>query len=157
MLVIKKIILVFVFFLLVFGFSKIAISQDMKIDFNSLVNETQKISDKMDSITTVWWFPDEFWIAMAEHDPTFTKELLSDFINTLQPYTLFAAVKGKIGPFGGVTYGSESDIKRTILLVGTDGIHYQPIFDEDIEVNAKNLIRMMKPIIATVSTIFFHG
>ncbi|MFX0152297.1 MAG: zinc ribbon domain-containing protein [Candidatus Hodarchaeota archaeon] len=150
MLVIKKIIMVFVFLLLIFGYSKIAFSQDVKIDLDSLMTETQKMSDDPDAMTLVWWIPDEFWIATAEGDPTFTEEDLTDVLNTLQPYTLFAIVKGKIGAFGGVTYTSGSDIKKNILLVGTDGIHYQPISDENIEANAKNLIMMMKPIFANM-------
>ena len=41
-------------------------AQAPRIDVNSLMNETQKSTPRMDAITMVWWMPEEFWRVMNE-------------------------------------------------------------------------------------------
>jgi hypothetical protein len=136
--------------LLASGILKTGIAQKTKIDVNALTAETQKMSDKPDAMTMIWWVPEEFWLGCAAQDPTFTEALVKETIKTLQPYTLFAVIEGKIGTFGGVKYKSESSIRSKILLVGTNGIRYRPIGKDKIEANARNLVSMLKPVLANM-------
>ena len=136
--------------LLALGILKTGIAQKTKIDVNALTIETQKISDKPDAMIMIWWIPEEFWLGSSAQDPTFTEAQAKEIIKTLQPYTLFAVVEGKVGPFGGVTYKSESSIRGKILFVGTNGLRYRPISNDKIEANARNLISMLKPVLANM-------
>lgn len=142
-----------IFFLIMFltlGMLKTGIAQQTKIDVNALTVETQKTSDKPDAMTMIWWIPAEFWLACSAQDPAFTEAQAREIIKTFRPYALFAVVEGKVGPFGGVTYKSESTIRSKIMFIGTDGLRYRPLSRDKIEANARNLISMLKPVLANM-------
>jgi len=110
-----KWVIVFVAVCLLCGGMKIGVAQEEgKVDLNVLIQETQKMSQKADEMTFVWWIPEEFWQVSFAEDPTATEAQSEEFIKVLQPYTLIAVVDGKVGAFGGVTYSSEADIRANI-------------------------------------------
>jgi len=149
----KKCVGMIIFVLLVLltlGGLKTGISQETKIELNALISETQKSSDKPNAMSLIWWIPEEFWLASAAQDPSFTEAQVKEILKTLQSYTIIGVVDGKIGTFGGVTYTSEAYIRSNIVLVGTDGMRYSPISDQMISADAKNLISMLKPVISNM-------
>jgi len=94
----------------------ISLAQESKVDLTALTQETQKISQKADEMTLIWWIPEEFWQISFAQDPTATEAQSEEFIKILHPYTLIAVVDGKVGSFGGVTYRSEADIRPILTL-----------------------------------------
>lgn len=138
------------FAILASGALKSGIPQEPKIELNALISETQKSSDKPNAMIMIWWIPEEFWLASAAQDPSFTDAQAQEIIKILQPYTIIAVVDGTVGSFGGVTYNPESSIRSNIVLIGTDGLSYRPLSSQTIGADAKNLISMLKPVIANM-------
>ena len=56
-----KWVIVFVAVCLLCGGMKIGLAQESKVDLTALTQETQKISQKADEMTLIWWIPEEFW------------------------------------------------------------------------------------------------
>jgi len=121
-----------------------------KIDLNELMNETQIMSDDPNRMAMVWWIPPEFWHASMGDDPTVSRSDVDQIVDTLSDYTVIAAVDGNLGPFGGVTYRSESEVRESIQLHDVRGRTHRPLTDDQVNGDARNLLRMMKPAIANI-------
>ena len=145
-----KWVIVFVAVCLLCEGVKIGLAQESKVDLNSLTQETQKISQKADEMTLIWWIPEEFWQVSFTQDPTATEAQSEEFIKILQPYTLIAVVDGKVGAFGGVTYISEADIRANIKIRDSQGAYYMPFNEDEVDADVKNLLSMIKPVIANM-------
>ena len=121
-------------------------SQRNKVDVNALVQETQKIAQQADQMTLVWWIPEEFWRVSSGRDPTVTEAQTENLIEVLRPYTLIIVVDGKVGPFGGITYKPESEIRASIQIKDRQGTYYHPLSEDKINADTKNFLSIMKPI-----------
>jgi len=142
-----KWVIVFVAVFMLYGGMKISLAQEEgRVDLNALIQETQKISQKADEMTLVWWIPEEFWRISFTQDPTATEAQSEEFIKVLQPYTLIAVVDGKVGSFGGITYSSEADIRANINIRDSQGAYYLPFNEDEIGADVKNFLSMIKPI-----------
>lgn len=130
---------------------KIGLAQEEgKVDLNALTQETQKISQKADEVTFVWWIPEEFWKISFAQDLTATEVQSEEFIKVLQPYTLIAVVDGKVGSFSGVTYSSEADIRANINIRDSQGAYYLQFNEDEVDADVKNLLSMIKPVIVNM-------
>lgn len=136
--------------LLVYGLTASSFAQDGQIDLNALISETQKMGEKADEMTLVWWLPEEYWQTVFAQDPTTTEAQTEEFLGVLRPYTLFAVVEGKIGPFGGVTYKAEEDVRGGTRLIDQEGTEYVPLGEDEVGADAKNLLSAMKPVLANI-------
>jgi len=125
-------------------------SQGTKIDINELIHETQKMSQKVDEMALIWWIPEEHWQASFAQDPTMTKSQAEQFLKALRPYVLVAVIDGKMGPFAGVTYKSEADIRASLQLKDSQGTFYRPLSQDKIDADARNFLSIMKPILANM-------
>jgi len=125
-------------------------SQENKIDISALTQETQKMQQQADQMTLVWWIPEEFWWVSSAQDPTVTKAQTENLINVLRPYTLIIIVDGKIGPFGGVTYKPEAEIRAGVQIKDSQENYYRPLNEDKINADAKNFLSIMKPIFANM-------
>lgn len=141
---------VFIVALLIFGSINLSFAQDIKVDIVALTEETQKIIQSRDELAAVWWIPEEYWRVSFKQKPNMTEAKWEEFIKFLRPYTVFFALEGKVGTFGGVTYKSEATIKNSIQMIDSQGTHYRPLGDEKIDANTKNLLSMMKPILGNM-------
>ncbi|MCP3904018.1 MAG: hypothetical protein GY715_10325 [Planctomycetes bacterium] len=124
--------------------------QTFKIDLNELMNETQIMSGDPNRMAMVWWIPSEFWQASMGEDPTVAQRDIDQIVETLRGYTVVAAVDGTLGPFGGVDYRSETDVRSTIQLRDVHGHTHRPLGDDKVKADARNLLQMMKPAIANI-------
>jgi len=125
-------------------------SQETKVDFNALIQETQKLSDKVDDMTMVWWIPEEYWRVSFAEDPTMTAAQTEEFLKVLRPYTLIVVVDGKMGAFGGITYKSEADLRASIQIIDNQGIRHSPLSEDKVDADTKNFLLMMKPFFANM-------
>ncbi|UCG51919.1 MAG: hypothetical protein JSW58_17430 [Candidatus Latescibacterota bacterium] len=132
--------------LLIFGWVSLSFAQDEKVDINALVQEIQKMSDETDEMTLVWWIPEEFWLVSFAQDPSVTETQTQEFLSVLRPYTIIAVVDGTLGPFGGVTYRPEAEIRSTIRIKDNQGTRYQPLGEDEVGADTKSLLAMMKPV-----------
>ena len=136
--------------LLVSGSTAIGQVQESKQDINAVIKETQRIYQKADELTLVWWIPEEYWQVSFESNPKITKSQTEEFLKVLRPYIMVVVVDWKIGPFGGVTYKSEAEIRANIQVVDNKGIEYLPLSEDKIDADAKNFLSMMKPTLANM-------
>ena len=119
---------------------------ESKVDLNALVQETQKMTLKVDEMTLVWWIPEEYWQVSFAQDPTMTEAQIDVFLKVLRPYMLIVVVDGQMGTFGGITYKSEADIKTSIQIIDNQGTRCLPLSEDKIDADTKNFLSMMKPI-----------
>ena len=108
------------------------------------------MQQQADQMTLVWWIPEEFWWVSSAQDPTVTKAQTENLINVLRPYTLIIIVDGKIGPFGGVTYKPEAEIRAGVQIKDSQENYYRPLNEDKINADAKNFLSIMKPIFANM-------
>lgn len=141
---------VFMVVFLLFGWMATGLAQENIVDINALTQETQKMSQKADEMTFVWWIPEEFWGASFAQDPNTTVAQAEEFIKILRPYTVIVVVDGKIGAFGGVTYMPEAAIRDSIQIKDSKGARYLPLSEGAIDADTKSLLSMMKPLFANM-------
>jgi hypothetical protein len=144
----KKIVIVAALF--IYGLTGWSFAQENQVDLNALISETQKMGEKADEMTLVWWLPEAYWQAVFAQDATMTEAQVEEFLSVLRPYTLVAVVDGKIGPFGGVTYKAEKDIRSGTRFIDNQGSEYVPFREDEVDADAKNLLSAMKPVLANI-------
>jgi len=127
---------------------KFAFTADGQVDINTLIQETQKRSDKPGEMTFIWWIPEEYWKASFAQNPNMTAAQIEDFVKVFRPYTVIAAVDGTMGTYGSVTYKTEAEIRSTIKLVDGQGNAYVPLNEEEISADTKSFLAAMKPMLA---------
>jgi len=120
------------------------------INVAALTQETQRMSQKPDRIAMVWWIPEEFWSASLAQAPGMTTAQADEFLKVIRPYTMVAAVDGTVGAFAGVTYKSEDWIRANTRLVDAQGRSYAPGTVEDVNADTKNMLQIIKPILANM-------
>jgi hypothetical protein len=120
------------------------------LDLSVLIQETQRISQKPQEMTIVWWIPEEFWSATFRQNKSVTPAQAEEFLTVVRPYTVVAVCDGIVGTFGGVTYKSEEQIHAGIRLVDARGTSYVPRTGDQIDANMKNIQQMMKPILGNM-------
>ncbi len=122
-------------------------AQEIEMDINSIVAETQKMTRSGDKMKMVWWIPEEFWVANFSHEKTITASQRNQVLDALRPYIIIAAIDGKIGPFGGVTYTPKAEIDSTIRLIDKDRNNYRYLESDKLDPDVSNFLEMMKPIV----------
>ena len=123
------------------------LSQEHKIDINELIEESQINTGEAGEIKMNWWIPNEFWLATFQNEPTLSQNDVNEFMKVLEPYSLFAVIDGEVGPFGGVTYTSESDISKSITLTDNNGKQHKPLSNSELNPDLQNFLSMFKPIL----------
>ena len=120
------------------------------IDLTALIHETQKSSRKPGEITLVWWVPEEFWKASFAQSQSLTATQIDEFLKVVRPNTMIVVVDGKVGSFGGVTYKSEAFIRANTRLLDSQGKSYRPRTEDEVDADTKNMLQMMRPILANM-------
>jgi hypothetical protein len=116
------------------------------LDLQALTQETQRLSQKPDQMTLVWWIPEEFWAASFAQTPSMTGSQAEEFLKVIRPYTMVVVVDGAIGSFGGVTYKSENSIRANARILDSQGKSYAPRTEEEVDADTKNMLQMIKPV-----------
>lgn len=122
-----------------------------QVNINALLHETQKMSQKVNEMTLVWWIPEVFWRLSSAQDPTITETQVEELIKILRPYTLIVVVDGKMGPLGRITYRPEAAIRANIQIKDSEGTYYRPLSEDKVGADTRNLLSIMKPIFVNMS------
>jgi hypothetical protein len=120
------------------------------IDVEALLKETQHMSQADRGMTLAWWLPEEFWSASFARNPSITTSQAEEFLNVVRPHTMVLVIDGAIGVFGGITYKSEDSIRAITRLLDSQGKSYAPRTEAEVDADTRNLLQMMKPIIANM-------
>lgn len=117
-----------------------------EVSFDRLMSETQRMSDAPDSMAMVWWLPVEFWKMNLSQDPTVAPQAVQEAVQLLGKYMIFTVVDGEIGPFGGVTYVDEEQVRRSVAIRAGNQTFTTPLDHEDLDPDVQQLLRVMKPM-----------
>lgn len=118
-------------------------------DLQKLVQDSQRLSQRSDRMTLVWWIPSEFWRLALQNNQSLTKEQISHIVGVFDDYSIFAVVAVDLGPLGGMTPKDPADLSAHMdFLIGSKSI--QPLKEEAINADTKNFIAMLKPVIANM-------
>jgi len=137
--------------LLLLGSTTTALAAQRKVSLKALIHETQHISEKHDEMTLVWWIPTDFWRIAVAKNPTVTQTQIDQIVSVMSPYTVIVVVDGKLGPFGGVTYRPEADIRATVQIRDRKGATYRPLSQARISPDAGNLLVALKPVLKGIA------
>ncbi len=136
--------------LLFFSSIGLVLAQDQRQELNSLIQETQKKSDRPGEMSFVWWIPQEYWQLSFSQNPTVTPEQAQKVLEVFRPYTIVAVVDGKASSMAGVTYRGEAEVHSSIKLKDKMGNIYLPLSDSEVSVDTKSFLGAMKPVLASV-------
>lgn len=132
------------------GLTTPVFAEKASIDLMALTQETQKMSQKPDAMTMVWWMPEEFWLASLSQNPGVRTADTEQFMKVIRPYVMIAVVDGTMGPFGGVTYKSEEYIRANTRLIDAQNNSYVPLTEMQLNADSKNMLQMFKPIMVNM-------
>ena len=79
-----------------------------------------------------------------------TDEMKSEVVDLLAPYVTLVVVDGKLGPFGGVRWFDEKQIRDGLSVVDPAGKARTPLPNDDIPADLTNMMRMMKPVLGAM-------
>lgn len=124
--------------------------RDLKeVDLDAMLDETQFASDNEDYIDLIWWIPMEYWKAVYAQDPSIPQDEADEMISILKNYDIVAAVRGKIGYFGGVTFQDEASIREQLVLT-YDEVTYEPLDNDELDADLKSFIDIMRPMFSNM-------
>jgi hypothetical protein len=122
--------------------------QQVRVDINALIHETQKTSQYASEMTLVWWIPEEYWRVSCAQDATIPSAQVEQLIKVMRPYTLVIVVDGRRGPGGTIAYTSEAVIRATIAMKDRNGTVYHPLGEDKVGDEVRQFLSIMKPILA---------
>jgi hypothetical protein len=128
----------------------LASAQDPRQELNSLIQDTQKKSDRAGEMSFVWWIPQEYWQLSFAQNPSVTLEQSEKVLAVFKPYTVVAVVDGRSSATAGITYRPEAELRGNIKLKDKAGNIYLPMEDAQINVETKSFLAAMKPVLASV-------
>jgi hypothetical protein len=116
----------------------------------AVLQETQKLASENEKLIFAWWMPEGYWRMSFEQNEKVTKAASDELLKTLRPYVVIGVVSGRMGPVGGLTYRSESEIRQDLVLVDTAGVAHKPLEEAQVSSDAKNFLGIMKPMLASM-------
>ena len=116
----------------------------------AMIHDTQRMSRSPHDLMLVWWLPEQYWSATMENNKAVSQAQIDQILHIIGPYTIVAVVDARIGALGGMTYQSEDDLRKETRIRDEQGHIYAPLTDDKINPDARNLLLMLKPIIANV-------
>lgn len=122
-----------------------------KVELGKLVADTQKISQTGQRIVMVWWLPNEYWEAVVDNDPSFTKEMARNIIRVVGDYFIVALVDGRISPFGSITARPRPELLAELSLTVPGNRELRPLEDGKLPPDLQNLIVALKPMFAKMA------
>ncbi|AOW21721.1 hypothetical protein [Urechidicola croceus] len=131
-------------------FTTITIGQEVKINLNNLVEQTQISSESPDDMRMIWWVPTEFWEAVFSEDDSISEEEVQETLDVFKKHTIVGVVDGKIGTFGSVKYKSFEEVKNLTSIEDIYGDIYKPLDKEKIDEDTFLILQMMKPMLANM-------
>lgn len=104
---------------------------------------TQKEGQNMKQM---WLLPKEYWVAALQDSQFGADEtFINEFTEVLGSYLIIGCLDIEISSLGEMT-----KLEKTIAMVSKDGDVYKPIPEEEQELEVKNMVSTMKPMISNM-------
>lgn len=134
----------------------LSFSRSHAADFQSLIQDTQKITQEDGVTQLVWWVPLEFWDFALSQDTTVTDEQRQVMLSAHEDYTTMVVVHIKTGPFGGMTFKTRDEMKKA-LRVSVDDKPLKELELSELNPDAANFFTLMKPMMTQMLGQFGSG
>ncbi|MGK7886803.1 MAG: hypothetical protein AB4057_19525 [Crocosphaera sp.] len=128
---------------------EVSYSQE-KINLSDLIDELVQQSPSANTLTQVWWIPNQFWQASFSQNSTMSQEEINQFLEVMRPYTLIAVVDARLGPLGGPNFTSEMIVRSRVIIQDSEGKTYRPIEESILNPDIKNLLAFIKPVLINI-------
>lgn len=127
-------------------------AENQDADLGNLMRESQQIYQDSASLTLAWWIPPDFWRVSFAQNKTLElpEEEIDQFIETVSPYIVVAAVKSRIRVTS-MKFQNEDAVRANISVIDHAGLRRQPIPENELRPDISNLLGLMKPIISGVA------
>lgn len=116
-----------------------------EVNTTDLIFESTKYSGLLPSKQIAIWYPNDFW-AIIGAQMKFPPETMSRISNEMKNYLMFAVVDYTFMPTGKITFKSEDEIRKTILLTDSSKKTYFALKGEEMSNGAKKMQDELKPI-----------
>src|SRR5690554_2628514 len=103
-----------------------------EFDLTVLIHDTEKMTNDPNEVLLVWWLPTEFWEVSMQADPNVTPQQVAEVREVVQDYVLVAVADGTMGPFGGVQFRAEPDVRAKLSIADEAGNNYRPIAPQQL-------------------------
>ncbi len=121
---------------------------EKRLDFTAILKEVQVLNKVDNRFTVVIWMPEQYWRASFQSNDKLTEKAKDEFIDALRPYTLVAVVDAKVGVAGAFTFASSEDLSTNVTIEDGAGNLYTPLDSQAQSNSVRNLLQIMKPIMA---------
>lgn len=122
---------------------------------NDFAMECMKTNGESTVKQMVLWFPYDFWQIVGDQmklSPDFVQHIVSEMKN----YMTFAVVDYTVAA-SGITFKSDDDIRKSIMLIDSSKNVYKPIDNKDISPDATQLLNNLQPVMAQMLGQFGEG
>ncbi len=134
---------IFVGFIFIILSCQSLIGQEKEVDLIDLIREIQQWKKEDNSMKMVWWIPTKYWELSAKGNNLITEDAIDQIIESIKNYTIIAALDAEIGALG-FNYNNSVSVK----LIDNEGNEYKTLTNEEISVETKNLLNILKPTLA---------
>jgi hypothetical protein len=131
--------------------------QNPKQQLNALVRETQKQGSRPGRITLVWWIPSEFWRVAMRSSGAIPVDKIEEMVSAVSDINVFLIIDAKVGPLATMESVPTAELQKNFSVFDTSGKPLAPIPEAKQSAAAKNLLAVMKPLVANMLGEFGKG
>jgi hypothetical protein len=95
-------------------------------NLQDLVRDTQRVTTANGQITSVMWFPTQFWEESMKANPVISQQMREQMVASVADYAVFAVARAKVG-VGGVSDAQPKAELLKNLKVQMNGKDIQPL------------------------------
>lgn len=126
-----------------------------KVNTTDFIFECSKVVGDLPSKQMTIWFPNDLWNIIGDQ-MKLSKEVIASINNEMKDYMLFAVVDYKMES-GKVTFASEEEIRKTIVLIDASKKSYKPLENEDLPTGTRRIVESLTPIMGRLLGQFGEG
>ncbi len=133
-----------------------ATAQKLKsVNTTEFVQECMKTDGELPHKEMAIWFPVEFWQLVGRQMKNYP-ELMEQTTREMSNYMMFAIVDYSSSGTG-ITFKSDEEIRKSLVLLDSSRTVYKPIREEDISPRAADLIHRLQPMMTQLLGQFGEG
>jgi hypothetical protein len=140
------------FFLLAIGLATHdhCLAENPQQQLNDIARDTYKQGNRAGRITIVWWLVPEFWRAALAASGTVPADKIHELVSSIRDVNVFVVIDAKVSGFGGADYVPADELQKKLAVWDGQGKPVPMIPSEKQSSATKNLLAMMKPVMANM-------
>ena len=127
------------------------------VALNELMADLQKQRFDKSQFLLAWWMPVEYWQASLRAQGGLSEDQMAKVTNAVDDYFVLCVVDTQISTFGAIEPKPRSEVLKEVAIKIDSGVWLQPLSDEAISADAKNLFAMIRPVMGNMLGQFGQG